>query len=84
MFVFYSEAMLCSELPYSEHRSNCSSGETIVDTVVELTCDDGYVFPDGSIELVASCTTNGAQYPSAVWNISEVACKRKFNRTSHK
>jgi len=68
--------MVCSTLTYSDHRSN-SSVDMVVGTVVRLTCDEGFLFSNDNINLVAGCESDGALYPTAVWNVSDVICKRE-------
>jgi uncharacterized protein YdeI (BOF family) len=69
--------MYCPEWMLSAH-SSIDTSVVIFGTLATVSCDDGYMFPDGSNRVTVECTTDNQLYSTAVWNVTDLICQGEF------
>lgn len=62
--------------------SSISSGVFVYGTVATVSCDDGFVFPDGNVVETIECVEVDVDSPEAAWNVTSLTCQREYLRAS--
>jgi hypothetical protein len=79
---FYSVVLHCIAKhcppPTVAANTRISTNDIACDTVVFVSCDDGFAFPDGSVSVAIECIVTFGDVIEAVWNVTELdSCQRE-------
>lgn len=73
---FLCSAKHCRPWIVAAH-ARISTAATSCGTVATVSCDDGFVFPDGRVSVAIECTVATGDVTEVVWNVTEFKCQRK-------
>ena len=77
--VLHVVALVCPQWQLSNHI-RISTDAVTYGTEATVSCDEGFIFPDGSVQKAIKCVAIAAGNPEAVWDTMSLSCTRKSYR----
>lgn len=69
--------IFCPIWKLSPH-SSINTDKLVFGTVAQISCDEGFVFTSGNLVEVIKCITLSDNSQEAVWNVTELSCRREL------